>query len=175
MVRFVYGLRCYRVLGGGKTVAGCLIVDLYPCTTRSATIRAKAIGSCFLRGRRQEGTWEQCSVENDWGTAEVLRKGSGIKVDGTAGDGLTISTYIKDAGNLHAAIWNWTAGKLPGIPIIRYDFLGGRDEPRTEPKLRCAVQYSTGTPDGPQNHIGSNRIKHSLTFFAPLGKLPKPS
>ncbi len=26
--------------------------------------------------------------------AEVLRQGSGIKVDGTAGDGLTISTYI---------------------------------------------------------------------------------
>jgi hypothetical protein len=35
------------------------------------------------------------------GPAEVLRKGSGIKVDGTAGHGLTISTYyIKDAGSL---------------------------------------------------------------------------
>ena len=34
------------------------------------------------------------------GLAEVLREGSGIKVEGTAGDGLTISTYIKDAGNL---------------------------------------------------------------------------
>src|SRR6267143_2000164 len=39
------------------------------------------------------------------GTAEVLRKGSSTKVDGTAGDGLTISTYIhvyycKDVGNL---------------------------------------------------------------------------
>ncbi len=34
------------------------------------------------------------------GPAEVLRKGSGIKVDGTAGDGLTISTYIKDNGNV---------------------------------------------------------------------------
>src|SRR5215472_17738666 len=35
--------------------------------------------------------------------AEVLREGSGIKVDETdetAGDGLTMSTYIKDAGNL---------------------------------------------------------------------------
>ena len=32
--------------------------------------------------------------------AEVLREGSGIKVDGTAGDGLTMSAYIKDAGNL---------------------------------------------------------------------------
>jgi hypothetical protein len=69
-------------------------------TTRSATIRAKTIGSCFLRRRRQEGTWEQCGVENDWGAAEVLRERSGIKVDGTAGDGLTIRTYIKDAGTL---------------------------------------------------------------------------
>jgi hypothetical protein len=32
--------------------------------------------------------------------AEVLREGSGIRVDGTASDGLTISTYIKDVGNL---------------------------------------------------------------------------
>jgi len=29
----------------------------------------------------------------------MLRRGSGIKVEATAGDGLTISTYIKDAGN----------------------------------------------------------------------------
>jgi hypothetical protein len=36
-------------------------------------------------------------------------KGSGIKVDGTAGDGLTISTYIKDAGN--------STGKAPPGPI----------------------------------------------------------
>src|SRR6266480_1712495 len=69
-------------------------------TTRSANIRATTIGSCFLRGRRQEGTWERCSLENDWGAAEVLREGSGIKVDGTAGHELTISTHIKDAGNL---------------------------------------------------------------------------
>jgi hypothetical protein len=34
------------------------------------------------------------------GPAEVLREGSRIRVDGTAGDGLAISTYIKDAGNL---------------------------------------------------------------------------
>jgi hypothetical protein len=27
--------------------------------------------------------------------AEVLREGNGIRVDGAAGDGLTISTYIK--------------------------------------------------------------------------------
>ena len=32
--------------------------------------------------------------------AEVLPEASGLKVDGTAGDGLTMSAYIKDAGNL---------------------------------------------------------------------------
>jgi hypothetical protein len=35
-------------------------------TTRSAITRAKTTGSCFLRGRKQEGTKEQCGVENDW-------------------------------------------------------------------------------------------------------------
>src|SRR6516225_9653231 len=34
-------------------------------TMRSATIRAKAIASCFLCSRRQEGMREQCGVEND--------------------------------------------------------------------------------------------------------------
>jgi hypothetical protein len=34
------------------------------------------------------------------GPAEVLREGSGLRVDGTAVHGLTISTYIKDAWNL---------------------------------------------------------------------------
>ena len=38
--------------------------------------------------------------------AEVLREGSGIRVDGTAGGGLTTSTYIKDAGNL---LWQKTS------------------------------------------------------------------
>ena len=37
--------------------------------------------------------------------AEVLREGSGIKVDGTAGDGLT--TYIKDTGNLDRQKTSW--------------------------------------------------------------------
>src|SRR5256885_386515 len=38
----------------------------------------------------QEGTWEQCSARTTGGPAEVLREGSGIRVDGTAGRGLTI-------------------------------------------------------------------------------------
>ena len=32
--------------------------------------------------------------------AQVLREGSGIKVDATADEGLTSIAYIKDAGNL---------------------------------------------------------------------------
>jgi hypothetical protein len=30
------------------------------------TDQGKTSGFCFLRGRRQGGTWEQCGVENDW-------------------------------------------------------------------------------------------------------------
>jgi hypothetical protein len=41
-------------------------VALSSCTTGSATIRAKTIGFCFLRGQRQRRTWEQYGVENDW-------------------------------------------------------------------------------------------------------------
>ena len=47
------------------------------------------------------GEEERYGVGSGWGPAEVLREGSGIKVDGTAGHGLTISTYyIKDSGTL---------------------------------------------------------------------------
>jgi len=28
--------------------------------------QGKTTGSCFLRGRKQEGAKEQCGVENDW-------------------------------------------------------------------------------------------------------------
>ena len=35
-------------------------------TMKRGTIRAKAIGSCFLLRRRQEGTREQCCAGNDW-------------------------------------------------------------------------------------------------------------
>jgi hypothetical protein len=41
------------------------------------------------------------------GPAEVLRGGSGIKVEGTASDGPTISTYIKDAGDLPWQKTSW--------------------------------------------------------------------
>jgi hypothetical protein len=44
-------------------------------TTGRATIRAKAIGSCFLRRRRQEGTRERCGVENDWAACLSITRG----------------------------------------------------------------------------------------------------
>jgi len=48
------------------------------------------------RGKKEHGS---SAVSRTTGRpAEVLREGRGIKVDGTAGDGLTMGT--KDAGNL---------------------------------------------------------------------------
>jgi hypothetical protein len=57
------------------------------------------VRSCFLRGRKQEGTKEQCGVENDWEVCGSTTRGKRHQVDGTAGAGLTISGYIKDTGN----------------------------------------------------------------------------
>ncbi len=42
--------------------------------------------------------------------AEVLREGSGIKVEGTAGDGLAISAYIR--WRLNFCRKNWPAIRL---------------------------------------------------------------
>ena len=53
----------------------------------------------FADGGKKEH-WSSAVSRTTGRPAEVLREGSGIRVDGTAGDGLTISTYIKDAGNL---------------------------------------------------------------------------
>jgi len=39
--------------------------NIWNITTGNATIRARRIGFCFLRGQRQRGTWEQCGAEND--------------------------------------------------------------------------------------------------------------
>src|SRR5215472_5716096 len=48
-------------------------------------------------GKKEQGS---SAVSTTTGRpAEVLPEGSGIKVDGTAGDWPTINTYIKDAGN----------------------------------------------------------------------------
>src|SRR5258707_10763481 len=59
----------------------------------------------FVAGDKEEHGSSAVS-RTTGGPAEVLREGSGIKVDGTAGHGLTISTYIKDTGNL---LWQETS------------------------------------------------------------------
>jgi hypothetical protein len=75
-------------------------VALSTRTTRSATIRQRPsdLVSFADGGKKEQGS---SAVSRTTGRpAEVLRGGSGIKVDGTADDGLAISTYIKDVGNL---------------------------------------------------------------------------
>jgi hypothetical protein len=49
--------------------------------------------------------------------AEVLREGSGIKGEGTAGDGVTVSIYIKDADRVQI-------GLCPQCGPDRYILLG---------------------------------------------------
>jgi hypothetical protein len=71
-------------LGSGATIR-----DFYPRNDLVA----------FVAGGKEEHESSGCR-ERLGGPAEVLREGSGIKVDGTAGHGLTINTYMKDAGNL---------------------------------------------------------------------------
>src|SRR6516164_5432138 len=69
-------------------------------TMKSGTIRGwkSHIVSFSDGGKKGHGS---SAVSRTTGRpAEVLREGSGIKVCGTAGDGLTISTSIKDPGNL---------------------------------------------------------------------------
>jgi hypothetical protein len=53
----------------------------------------------FAAGRKEEHGSSAVS-RTAGGPAEVLREGSGVRVDRTVVLGLTISTYIKDAGNL---------------------------------------------------------------------------
>jgi hypothetical protein len=84
------------------------------------------------------------------GPAEVLREGSGIKVGGTADDGLAISTYIKDAGNLP---WQKTS---PGL-IYRQRALS--DE--------FSVRAATGTsflPTREFNLRGVSKGSHEIQF-----------
>jgi len=59
---------------------------------------AKAIGSCFLRRRRQEGTREQCGVENDWAACWSITRGK---------------RHIKSTGQL--AMGSQWAQRMPGI------------------------------------------------------------
>ena len=84
-----------------RIVAAASIAAVYGTLPGGAQpSRATTIGSCFLRGRRQGGPGCSAVSRTTGRPAEVLREGSGLGVDGTAGEGLTVSRYIKDAGNL---------------------------------------------------------------------------
>src|SRR5207253_2665501 len=85
-----------------RIVAAASVAAIYRTLPRGAQPsgqRQSDLVSFADGGKKEHGS---SAVSRTTGRpAEVLREGSGITVDGTAGDGLTMSTYIKDAGNLH--------------------------------------------------------------------------
>src|SRR5260370_27622722 len=84
-----------------RIVAAASVATIYRTLQRGAEPsgqRQSDSVSFAARGKKEHGS--SAVSRTIGGPAEVLREGSGIKVEGTAGDGLTISTYIKDNGNL---------------------------------------------------------------------------
>src|SRR6516225_7332474 len=67
-------------------------------TMKSGTIRGREIAYCFLRRRKQEGTWEQCSAGNDVAACCDTTGGKLHKSRRDSGRWFTVSTYIKAAG-----------------------------------------------------------------------------
>jgi hypothetical protein len=86
---------------GWRIAAAASVAAIYRTLPRGAQPsgqRQSDLVSFADGGKKEHGS---SAVSRTTGrTAEVLPEGSGIKVDGTAGDGLTMSTYITDAGNL---------------------------------------------------------------------------
>jgi hypothetical protein len=87
-----------------RIVAAASVAAIYRTLPRGAQPsgqRQPDLVSFAAGGKKEQGS---SAVSTAIGRpAEVLREGSGIKVEGTAGDGLTVSTYIahifiKDAG-----------------------------------------------------------------------------
>jgi len=80
---------------GWRIVAAASVAPIYRTLPRRAEPsrqRQSDLVSFADEGKKERGS---SAVPGTTGrTAEVLREGSGIKVDATAGDGLTISTYI---------------------------------------------------------------------------------
>jgi putative transposase len=84
-----------------RIVAAASVAAIYRTLPRGAQPsgqRESDLVSFAAGGKKEHGN--SAVSRTTGGPAEVLREGSGIKVDGTAGHGLTINTYIKDAGNL---------------------------------------------------------------------------
>ena len=84
-----------------RIVAAASVAPIYRTLPRGAQPSGQRQSDLvsFTAGDKEEDGSSAVS-RTTRGPAEVLREGSGIKVDGTAGDGLTMSTYITDAGNL---------------------------------------------------------------------------
>src|SRR6267378_3850022 len=85
-----------------RIVAAASVAAIYRTLPRGAQPsgqRQSDLVSFAAGGKKEHGS---SAVSRTTGRpAEILREGSGIKVDGTAVDGLTITyIYIKDAGNL---------------------------------------------------------------------------
>jgi hypothetical protein len=84
-----------------RIVAATSVAAIYGTLPRGAQPSGQRQSDFVSFAAGGKGEHESSAVSRTTGRpAEVLRERSGIRVDGTAGDGLTISTYIKDAGNL---------------------------------------------------------------------------
>ena len=84
-----------------RIVAAASVAAIYRTLPRGAQPsgqRQSDLVSFAAGGKEEHGS--SAVSRTTGGPAEVLREGSGVKVDGTAGHGLTINIYIKDAGNL---------------------------------------------------------------------------
>src|ERR1700674_851441 len=87
--------RVWRIVAAASVTA---IYRTLPRGTQPSAQRESDLVSFAAGGKKEPGS--SAVSRTTGGPAEVLRKGSGIKVDGTAGHGPTISMYIKQAGNL---------------------------------------------------------------------------
>ena len=82
-------------------VAAASVAAIYRTLPRGAQPsgqRQSDLVSFAAGGKKEHGS--SAVSRTTGGTAEVLREGSGIKVDGTAALNQHIYSYIKDAGNL---------------------------------------------------------------------------
>jgi hypothetical protein len=92
------GLRRRACLANLRCGERCSNISL-PRGAQPSGQRQSDLVSFAAGGNREHGS--SAASRTTGRGAEVLREGSGIKIDATAGHGLSISTYIKDAGDPH--------------------------------------------------------------------------
>src|SRR5260370_17876808 len=81
---------------GWRIVAAASVAAIYRTLPRGAQPSGQRQSDLVSFAAEGQEEHRSSAVSRTTGRpAEVLREGSGIKVEGTAGDGLTISTYIK--------------------------------------------------------------------------------